>query len=446
MCIKTIDYCAVNPFALTYFFIFAHEIHSMLLFRCYPRITDWIYITFGQSESFDFRFLPIFSYGFFVAMGFLVAASLSALEMRRREKLGLMRGVEAEVTLGEAPRYFDTALYFLFGFVLLFKVGGVFSYHDMLRTKQLTMAEYMLPGSDNFLSKIFSILQYGNWITGILGGVFFAGLYYYFKHKEKLPQPVTKKVQNMPSDNIGDLVVLAAVFGVMGSNLFNFLENPDDYKNFWNDPLGSMFSGLSVYGGLICAGAAFAVYAYWKKIHTGYLFDSVAPGFILANGIGRIGCHVSGDGDWGITNTATKPGWLPDWMWSNYYEHNIIDSGVPMSGCIEEHCFQLAQPAYPTPIYEFLMCTAIFVILWSLRKRFTNVPFLLFFAFTILIGIQRFVIEQFRDLSGRDTYHLLGGEFRQSEVISMIMVLVGIIGMIWLWRKNKSLLLSANKS
>lgn len=399
-----------------------------VLLRCYPKVTDFIYLFFDSAPWADYRFLPVFSYGFFVAMGFLAAASLATLEMKRREALGLMRGVEIEVTVGETPKPAELVFYFLFGFILLFKAGGFITYQPDLSTGALSLGDYM------------RTLTAGSWIAGILGGVALAGYYYYTKNKEKLPKPVVKKILHNPSDQVGDLVVIAAIFGVLGSNFFNFLENPDDYKNFWQDPVGSMFSGLSVYGGLICAGAAFAVYARLKKISVAQLFDSVAPGFILANGIGRIGCHVSGDGDWGIVNTAPNPG-LPDWFWAYSYEHNIIDEGVPIANCMEQHCYMLPQPVYPTPIYELLMCTAIFFVLWALRKKLTQVPYMLFFVFTILIGIQRYTIEQFRDLSGRQPYHILGGDFKQSELISIALIIIGIAGVTYLWRKHGHLLL-----
>src|SRR5580704_11975519 len=100
-----------------------------MLLRCYPKITDWIYFTFNQSPAADFRFLPLYSYGFFVAVGFFAAATLAVAEMKRREMLGLLTGVESEIKVGEAPVASEVAFYFLFGFVLFFKLTGIFDYH-----------------------------------------------------------------------------------------------------------------------------------------------------------------------------------------------------------------------------------------------------------------------------------------------------------------------------
>jgi prolipoprotein diacylglyceryltransferase len=397
-----------------------------MLLRCYPKITDFFYELFNHAPAADYRFLPIYSYGFFVATGFFAAATLAVREMKRREKLGLLKGQSSEVMVGEAASIAELVIYFTIGFVLAFKIIGMIAYQPELSRGMLTIGEYMLS-------------MHGSWIAGIIGGAAMAYYYYRTKNKEKLPQPERKKVTTYPSDGIGDLVVIAAVLGVLGSNFFNYLENPEDYQNFWADPASSLFSGLSVYGGLICAGAGFAAYAYWKKFNIAHFFDSVCPGFILANGIGRIGCQVAGDGDWGLPNLAAKPSWMPQFLWSDHYAHNIIDAdpGNVIANCQEEHCNQLIQAAYPTPLYELMMCVAIFFILWSLRKRLTFKPGVLFAVFMILIGVQRFAIEQWRDLSGRDTYGFFGIQFRQSELISIGMMVIGLIGVLYLYNRYK---------
>ncbi|MFN8275894.1 MAG: prolipoprotein diacylglyceryl transferase family protein [Chitinophagales bacterium] len=307
----------------------------MILLRCYARIPDVFY--HFTNGAIDIRFLPVFSYGFMVACGFLAAAIVVTRELRRREALGVMP------SLGE-------------------------------RDGQLLWA----------------------------------------------------------SDLVGDMVIICAIFGVLGSCLFNYLEAPDSYKDFWDHPVESLFSGLSVYGGMICAGFALLAFSFWKKIKVPHLFDALAYCFILANGIGRLGCQLSGDGDWGIVNLAPKPAFLPQFLWSTHYAHNIVNEGVYIAGCVEEHCMQLADPVYPTPIYEFLECTALFLLLHVLRKSLTNKPGMLFFIFSIGIGIQRYSIEQIRAVSDRDLYPVLGGLFKQAELISIAMVIIGVAGVIGL--------------
>jgi prolipoprotein diacylglyceryltransferase len=411
-----------------------------MLLRCFPKITDWIYFFFNQSPAADFRFLPLYSYGFFVAVGFFAAATLAVKEMKRREALGLLTGVESEIKIGEAPLISEAVFYFLFGFIVFFKITGIFVFHDMLRTGQLPFFTYVVSNwNGTLVQKLLSFFTYGSYVGGLAGGGGLAFYYYYARNKEKLSEIITKKIMIYPSDSIGDLLIIALVLGVLGSNLFNFLENPEDYQNFMSDPVGSIFSGLSIYGGLICAGIGFFIYARWKKFNLTHFFDSVAPGFILANGIGRLGCQSAGDGDWGVANLHPKPDWIPQFLWSSHYEHNIInyDPGSIIPNCSEEHCHFLANAVYPTPMYEFLMCTAIFFILWALRKRLTYKPGMLFAVFTILIGIQRYSIEQWRDLSGRGLYHVFGFALRQSELISVILFLAGVAATVYLYAKYR---------
>ena len=83
----------------------------MTSLRCYAKVTDWIFEFFNHAPAADYRFLPIHSYGFFVAVGFFVAASIAAYQMKKREKLGLMNGEEQEMKVGEAPSIAETLFY-----------------------------------------------------------------------------------------------------------------------------------------------------------------------------------------------------------------------------------------------------------------------------------------------------------------------------------------------
>ena len=411
----------------------------MLLLRCYPKVTDWIYEVSGHSQAADFRFLPIYSYGFWVAAGFFAAAVVAVWEMKRREKLGLMIGEDVEVTIGAPFNAVDFALHVIGGFIVAFKVVGIFTYHDLMAGENAVMSFgiYMLGDGEGIVAKFITFFQNGSWVGGIIGAAALGYYYYYTNKKQQLAQPVKKTIKVFPSDNIGDLVVLAAVLGIFGAVLFNFFETDGGLERFKEDPIGFVTSGLSVFGGLICAGIGFGIYAYKKKIHIGHLFDSVAPGYILANGIGRLGCHTAGDGDWGKMVTYTKPDWFPQFMWGERYAHNIINEGVPIPGCIEEHCNVLPFDVYPTPIYEFLMCTLICIILLSIRKKVTYMPGMIFTIFLILIGIQRFSIEQWRAMSDRNPIMLFGAAFKQSEVISMVMFAAGIVGTAYLYNYYK---------
>jgi prolipoprotein diacylglyceryltransferase len=83
--------------------------------------------------------------------------------------------------------------------------------------------------------------------------------------------------------------------------------------------------------------ATIAIIFYVRKfkIRVIHFADAMAPTMLFAYAAGRIGCHISGDGDWGIVNLNPKPfAWLPDWMWAYQYPHNVVNEGVAIQGCV----------------------------------------------------------------------------------------------------------------
>ncbi len=223
-----------------------------------------------------------------------------------------------------------------------------------------------------------------------------------------------------PSEIMGTVTIIAAVFGVLGSKLFHILENLDQ---FMQDPTGMLFStgGLTFYGGLICAGLAVAWYVRKNGVQVGHMADAVAPGLLLAYGIGRIGCHLAGDGDWGIaSNLADKPGWIPTWLWQETYPNNILGVDLSQAG------------VYPTSIYEFLMIVVLFGALWVLRKH-THKAGWLFGMYLVFTGAERYLIEQIRV---NNVFDFLGMLVTQAEVISSILILVGVLLMMRTWKKG----------
>ncbi len=153
-----------------------------------------------------------------------------------------------------------------------------------------------------------------------------------------------------PSELIGTMTIIAAVVGVAGSKLFHVLENLDQ---FMRSPADMVFStgGLTFYGGLISAGLAIAWYAHVKGVHVPSLADAIAPSLILGYGIGRLGCHLAGDGDWGIaSNMAAKPGFFPDWLWAETYPSNILGVTLAEPGPAIDYSFvgKLVDPTTRT--------------------------------------------------------------------------------------------------
>ena len=381
----------------------------------YPTISDLINDIFGIYIP-----LPIQSFGFCMAISFIIAAWLVMLELKRKEKNGLISAQKKKVLVGKPASVNELLLTAVIGFAVGFKLLGIiFNYN------------YFSENPQHFL---FS--SEGSFIGGLAGAVVMAYLRYREKQKRKLDKPRWDEVDIHPFELTGNIIVYGALFGVIGAKIFNSLENIED---FINDPVDSLlsFSGLTFYGGLICAAIAIIWYVKKNKIPALVICDVAAPAIMIAYAVGRIGCQMAGDGDWGIPNTLTMPGWLcflPDWFWAYDYPHNVLNEGVQIADCTGKHCFHLFPPVFPTPLYETIVCTIFFFILWVIRKRIKTTG-ILFSIFLIMNGFERFFIERIRV---NTKYHIFGNEITQAEFISVLLFFAGIALFIYVLRKKKN--------
>jgi phosphatidylglycerol:prolipoprotein diacylglycerol transferase len=218
----------------------------------------------------------------------------------------------------------------------------------------------------------------------------------------------------LPKEFVGSLCLVGFIAGLLGAKVFHLLEHP---REFIENPARMLFStgGLTFFGGLIASVTAGAIYARRHKAPIPVLLDVFAPALMLAYGIGRIGCQIAGDGDWGIAVTSPAPAWLPDWLWAQTYEGNIAGVEIPPPG------------VYPAPLYETLMATAAFGLLWSIRKH-GHAGGWLFGVYLLLAGVERFLIELIRVNA---TYSIFGMEITQAQIIATVCVFAGVFVMWW---------------
>ena len=376
----------------------------------YPTISHFIYDLFGINIP-----LPIQTFGFFVALAFVIGGLVASKEMKRKEEEGLVSSFKKKVKIGEGITTYEILSAVIGGFIIGFKLTHAFFNY-----------QFLVNDPQGFIL---------SWEGNLLGGILVAALFVYSKYKEKektkLPKPKWVEKTIFPHQLVGNMIMIAAISGIIGAKIFANLENWDD---FVNDPLGQIFSfsGLTFYGGLILGTLSVGYYAKKNNIKLEHLVDVFAPVLILAYGIGRMGCHFSGDGDWGIVNTASKPDWmsfLPDWMWSYNYPNNVINAGELIPGCEGNFCHQLAENVYPTPFYEIIMAGLIFMFLWNIRKKI-KIAGVLFCIYLILNGVERFLIEKIR------INHDMIGEQTQAEIISFSLILIGIVGIYFLNKRE----------
>lgn len=357
------------------------------------------------------------TFGFFVALSFIAAAAVLTAELKRKSKEGLLSYKDEKTIVGKPASLIELILNFLLGFLFGYKLIGAFIERNELIDTQ---------------SYILSLR--GSWVAGIIGGLVFAFFKWQEKNKVKLAKPEERIVRVWPQDRVGDIILYAFIFGFIGAKIFHNLENLDDLIK---DPFGSIvsFSGLTFYGGLICATIAIWRYCRKNNMNPIIVADAFAPTMMLAYALGRIGCQMSGDGDWGIDNLRPNPfSWLPDWAWAYRYPHNTVGEGIQIPGCVGQFCAQLPNPVFPTPLYEIIACLLLFAFLWSIRKKIKT-PGVLTAIYLIVNGIERFFIELIRV---NTKYHFFGISPTQAELIAAFLVISGIILLIYFTRQNKT--------
>jgi prolipoprotein diacylglyceryltransferase len=362
--------------------------------------------------------LPFKTFGFFIAMAFLAGSWFIAKDLTEKNNAGIIPTTKKKVIKGKPTEIKDIIRHTLVGLVIGFK--GLFAYNNY---------SYFI---DDTFSFLFSLQGSG---TGALIGLFL-GLAYalYLKKTNQFTELITEEEDVKPQELTANILLISAGAGLVGAKIFHQLENWD---TFIADPMGQLLSGggLTFYGGLICGAVAVILYVRKYGIKTGVIADAMAAPLMLAYGIGRIGCHMSGDGDWGIANLKPKPEWLqflPDWMWAYTYPNNVIRAGERMADCTDPlgvYCYELANPVYPTAVYEAMMGVILFTIIWKLRNSFST-PGMLFGVYLIFNGLERFSIEKIR--INNELYNGL----TQAEMISAGLVVLGLSLFFWLKKKK----------
>lgn len=201
-----------------------------------------------------------------------------------------------------------------------------------------------------------------------------------------------------PVDWAYEIVFAALLGGIVGARGYFLVQN---YSSVKHDLLGSIFSGSGLvwYGGAIGGAIGVILWMRWRRVLQLTMFDAVATVLALGYAIGRIGCQVSGDGDYGIRSH------LP---WAMGYPHGTVPTPAGVT-------------VQPTPIYETLAMGLLAYFLWKLRDRVR--PGVIIALYLLFSGLERFLVEFVR----RNSEVLAGLTAPQLESLGL-----AAIGLCWL--------------
>lgn len=217
-----------------------------------------------------------------------------------------------------------------------------------------------------------------------------------------------------------NITIIALIFGLAGAKLLYLIEN---WSSFLKAPIDMTFSagGLTWYGGFILGMIAVALYVRSKKISVLKVIDGLGVALILAYGVARLGCHFSGDGDYGFPTN------LP---WGTNYEHGTyppsrafaifpdITSQYP-NGIVPDN-----TPCHPTPVYEMLLGVAGFILMWKYFRKQNYPDGMVFAIYLVMASLFRFSIEFLR-LNPRLAFGL-----SEAQLIGTVLFAVGLLWII----------------
>ncbi len=211
---------------------------------------------------------------------------------------------------------------------------------------------------------------------------------------------------------IFDLAFWTIIFGVLGARIYYVIFNFSIYQN---DPL-AIFKiwegGLAIHGGLIFGVGTIVLYCYKHKINFLKVLDMAVPSVILAQAIGRWGNFFNSEAHGPVTSIETL---------QNLNIPEFIIDGMNING----------NYYHPTFFYESLWCFLGFVVIILIRKiKYIKCGQLLS-IYLIWYGVGRFFIESLR------TDSLMASGFKVAQIISIIMIIIGIAGTIYINRKGK---------
>lgn len=215
------------------------------------------------------------------------------------------------------------------------------------------------------------------------------------------------RLKDIDPDLAYKLLIVIIPSAIIGAKIFHIFENFDE---FMSSPTSMIFSGagLSVYGGFVLSFVSAIVVIKKNRENVLKIFDTTSPAMALGYAIGRLGCHASGDGCYGIPS---------DSLLSVAYPNGIVPITVNV---------------LPTPLFESFASFLFFLILMRLRKHELKTG-MIFFIYLVMNGLARFMVEYIR------LNPVTSLKLTQAQVVAVCFIIIGIAGLVFLRKKDSGL-------
>jgi phosphatidylglycerol---prolipoprotein diacylglyceryl transferase len=223
------------------------------------------------------------------------------------------------------------------------------------------------------------------------------------------------------------LIILLFVSSLTGSTIFLLIDLQD---------LSIAHLSFNFIGSLVGCIITGFLYCRFKKMNFVLVLNCISFPICLGYSIGRLGCHLSGDGDWGTINTMSQPNlWmLPKSYWAYQYPHNVLREGIRINNCSGNYCYELKYPVFPTSLYEFYISLIIAITLFLVKNHHYKGDKIVLSLFLILLGTERFFIEFIKT---NPKHNIFLWKLSQAQILSTGMIIFGVLSLMFINLDNK---------
>ncbi len=216
------------------------------------------------------------------------------------------------------------------------------------------------------------------------------------------------KRKGIATEETYSLALWVVISGIVGARLFHVI---DHWEHYANNPLQILqFQGLAIWGALAGGGLALIIYVRIRHLPLGRLVDVVAPGLLVAQIIGRLGCIVNGDAYGGITSVP----------WAFIYTH----PGASIPG------YLFGMPTHPYPVYEMIWNAIALLIILRLERHFKK-DGLVFLSYLSFYSLGRFVLTFVRQ------ENQFFWELQQAQIMALLTFLISLIIMVYFTKSRR---------